>query len=307
MAEASREKMVQYLEEAHALEAALVSTLTAHISMTPRGPYRDLLERHQGETAAHRDRLQERLRQLGAGRSPIEAVYGLAQTLVGQALALGKLPYDLLRGGSGEEKLLKNAKDEAASEALEIATYDAIEALAVDRDDPKTVTLAREHRMQEETFLAHLRELIPELARDVAAAEIDGDRSYDVTTTGAADAARKVARRAGSKAGRAAADAAGTASDAAGRVRDQVRRVPGEAELEGEIRGAAAGGDEELPIADYDALTVEQLLPMLRALSAEELARIDGYERGGRSRKRILVRVAALRDRKVDEELTTIP
>jgi ferritin-like metal-binding protein YciE len=307
MAQASREKMVQYLEEAHALEAALVSTLTAHIAMTPRGPYRDLLERHRGETAAHRDRLEERLRQLGVGRNPVEVVYGLAQTIVGQALSLGKLPFDLLRGRSGEEKLLKNAKDEAASEALEIATYDAIEALALALDDPKTATLAREHRTQEESFLRHLREMIPDLAGGVAAAEVEGHPSYDASRTGAADAARKVARRAGSTAGRAAAEAAGTVSDAAGRVRDEVRRVPGEAEFEGEISGATAAGDDQLPIAGYDGMTVEQLLPKLRALSAEELARVDGYERGGRGRKRILVRVAALRDRKVEEELTSIP
>jgi ferritin-like metal-binding protein YciE len=169
MADAPREKLLRYLTEAHAMEAGLVSTLAAHLAITPRGSYHELLERHLGETAAHRDRLQERVRQLGAGQSSLEAVYGLAQLLAGQALSLGKLPLDLLRGSSAEEKLLKNAKDEAASEALEIATYDAIEAFALALDDPKTATLAREHRAQEEIFLAQLRCQIPGHAGGVPA------------------------------------------------------------------------------------------------------------------------------------------
>jgi ferritin-like metal-binding protein YciE len=265
MADASREKLLRYLTEAHAMEAGLVSTLAAHLAIAPRGSYHELLERHLGETAAHRDRLQERVRQLGAGQSPLEAVYGLAQLLAGQALSLGKLPLDLLRGSSAEEKLLKNAKDEAASEALEIATYDAIEALALALDDPKTATLAREHRAQEEIFLAQLRGLIPALAGGVAAPGVEQ-----------APAAPAAPRR------RAAA------------------RVP--------ARPAAAAAPQaaegELAIAGYDGLTVAQLLPRLRPLTAEQLARIDGYERGGRNRKRVLDRVAALRSRKLEAELT---
>jgi ferritin-like metal-binding protein YciE len=254
------------------MEAGLVSTLAAHLAITPRGSYHELLERHLGETAAHRDRLQERLRQLGAGQSPLEAVYGLAQLLAGQALSLGKLPLDLLRGSSAEEKLLKNAKDEAASEALEIATYDAIEALALALDDPKTATLAREHRAQEEIFLAQLRGLIPALAGGVAAPGVEQAP---------------------------AAPAAPAAAPAAPRRR-AAARVP--------ARPAAAAAPQaaegELAIAGYDGLTVAQLLPRLRPLTAEQLARIDGYERGGRNRKRVLDRVAALRSRKLEAELT---
>jgi hypothetical protein len=67
--------------------------------------------------------------------------------------------------------------------------------------------------------------------------------------------------------------------------------------------GADAGGGDELPIENYERLTVEQILPKLRTLSAEELAAIDGAERAGRERKRVLDRVAALRSRRIEEEL----
>ena len=59
--------------------------------------------------------------------------------------------------------MLANAKDECASEALEIATYDAIEALAETVGDDEIAALARAHRADEERMLADLRALIPTL------------------------------------------------------------------------------------------------------------------------------------------------
>ena len=87
----AQEKIVQHLHEAHALEGALVQTLTAHIAMTPQGEYRTLLERHVDETRAHAQRLQERLGELGESRNLIETVYGAVQTAAGQVFALGLL------------------------------------------------------------------------------------------------------------------------------------------------------------------------------------------------------------------------
>ena len=273
----SADKVLQYLGEIHALETHLVSTLTAHIAMTPRSEYRDLLERHRYETRTQVQRIEQRLTELGRSSSILHVVYGTAQDAIGQGIALVLAPLNLLRGTGGEEKLLKNAKDEAASEALEIASYDALEAVASVVGDEKTAVLAREHRTQEELFLKDLRALIPALATDVIDAEVEGHTHYDPTTTGAADTVRKAAQKAKGSA-RTAKEKAATAAD---------------------------GGDEPA-IAGYDALTVEQLLPKLKTLSPEELAAVDGYERGGRSRKRVLDRIAALRAKRVDEQLAKI-
>ncbi len=162
----------QYLNEALAMERALVTTLTAHISMTPRGEYRRLLERHLLETRGHASALE---RSLDSDRhsSLIGDTIGLAETLVGQVLTLAKGPLDLLRGHGREEKLLKNAKDECATEALEIATYDAIEAVAAELGDTDTAALAAAHRDDEERMLADLRRLIPQLAGATVAARTD--------------------------------------------------------------------------------------------------------------------------------------
>src|SRR5919198_789135 len=183
----AHDKLVQYLEEAHALEGALVQTLTAHIAMAPDGAYRALLG------------------QLGVGRNPLTQATGIMQNVIAQAIALGKAPWDLVRGSGGEEKLLKNAKDEITSEAMEIATYDAIEALAEALGDTATAALARRHRAEEEAALTGLRALIPSLTEAVLAADVLGIETYEVAETGAAEriraAARDVRERAGGVAG----------------------------------------------------------------------------------------------------------
>src|SRR3954469_8410085 len=121
-----QQKIVQYLNEAHATEQALVRVLQSQIAMTPRGSYRSALETHLGETRDHAERVARRRRELGGGSGPLGSVVGLAETLVGQVMALGKTPIDMIRGTGGEEKILKNAKDASATEALEIATYTSL-------------------------------------------------------------------------------------------------------------------------------------------------------------------------------------
>ena len=256
--EEGRRIVVQYLEEAHATETALVTTLQAHITMTPAGDYKALLERHLGETRRQAAAIERRLGELGRGNDIVSAATGLARTVVGQALALTKGPIDLLRGAGGEEKLVKNAKDECATEALEIATYDALEAAAQAVGDAKTAKLARTHRAQEERMLAGLRELIPSLARSAVLARAGGEPSYDVQTTGAADNVRSLAGRA--------------------------RRSP------------AGAGAADLPIEGYDDLQAEAILPRLEDLGESELRALAAHEKRNRGRRRVLSRIEARLD-----------
>src|SRR3954469_9455554 len=157
------QKIVQYLNEAHASEVALVRVLQSQIAMTPRGSYRSAIESHLAETRDHARRVEKRLGELGEGWNPIQTVVGAAETVIGQALALGKTPIDLLRGSGGEEKVLKNAKDTCASEALEIATYTAIERLAQTVGDDETARLAASIRADEEKMLQRVLREIPKL------------------------------------------------------------------------------------------------------------------------------------------------
>jgi ferritin-like metal-binding protein YciE len=162
--EAGRALISRYLDELHAIEVALVTTLQAHVAMTPPGSYRRLLERHLGETRQHAEAIERRRAEMGEAGGLVDSALGLVDHVVGQVLALSKAPIDLLRGANRAEKLLKNARDECATEALEIAAYDALEHVARAVGDRKTAELATRHRGQEERMLKALRAEIPGLA-----------------------------------------------------------------------------------------------------------------------------------------------
>ena len=130
-----------------------------------------------------------------------------------------------------------------------------------------------------------LRE-IPKLTDAVVGADGNGDSSYDVRTTGAADAVREAGEVAGSKTTKTAARA--------GRTARQVRKVPGVARAEGRVEGAVAS-EADLPIARYDALTAEEISGKLAELSQIDLAKVEAYERKNQDRTTVLSRVTSLR------------
>ncbi|MFN2463318.1 MAG: DUF892 family protein [Candidatus Dormibacteria bacterium] len=191
------QKVVQYLNEAHALELALVQTLSAHIAITPRSTYRSGLERHLQETRRHAERIERRLEQLGESRNPLQVGFAFAQATIGQVISTAKAPVDMIRGGSTAEKLLKNAKDEAASEQLEIVTYFALERLAEAVGDEQTARLASSIRGDEEQMQTMLHEQVRVLTEAVVKEEVRSEKVYDLTTVGAADRVRRFAGRAG--------------------------------------------------------------------------------------------------------------
>jgi ferritin-like metal-binding protein YciE len=283
----SKTKIVQYLNEAHASEDGLVRVLQSQIAMTPRGDYRDALERHLRETREHARKLEMRIRELDGGDSAVHAVVGVAESVIAQALALGKAPIDLLRGSGGEEKVLKNAKDAAATEALEIATYTAIERLATGVGDDRTAKLATSIRADEQRMLDRILALIPALTDAVAAADLRGEGTYKVAETGAADAARSTGRKAARTTRR-------TAKSAARGTANRARTAPGAARAEGAAKGAVAG-EQDLPIARYDALNADEIAGRLPGLSQVDLGKVEAYERKGQSRATILERIATLR------------
>lgn len=282
----SEQKVVQYLNEAHASELGLVQVLQAQVAMTPTGSYRSALEKHLDETRDHARRIDRRVAELGPGANPFQTAMGWAEDALAQTFALAKMPFDLWRGSGGEEKVLKNAKDACAAEALEIATYTALEHLARAVGDETTAKLAASIRSDEEKMLARVTREIPKLTDAVIRADVQGDPSYDVSETGAADAVRDAGRQAAKSARQANTRARGTAR--------QARKVPGVARAEGQIKGAVAS-EQDLPIAGYDSLTATDVLEKLSALSQIDLAKVDAYERKNQNRSTVLGRTNALR------------
>lgn len=296
----SQDKIAQYLHEAHAMELSLVRTLQAHRAVTPAGDYRTAIERHLRETRGHADRVARRLREMGRSPSIAEMGYGLAQRLVGQVLALGKAPLDLVRGGSPEEKLLKNAKDECATEALEIATYDALEQLARQAGDEVTAKLAADQRADEERMLATLREQLPKLTAAVVGAEVLGEPSYDVRETGAVQDIREGQRAVKQTAQEAATGAVRTAqgvAEMAGEAAEAAARTAGERTQEAIHAAREATGtltpteereEQRSPLPDYDELTVEDVTKRIDRLTPAQLRHVATYERAHKRRRGVL-------------------
>jgi ferritin-like metal-binding protein YciE len=289
-------KIIQYLDEAHATELGLVRVLQSQIAMTPRGGYRTALERHLTETRGHARRIEARQRELGRRGSPIQAGIGAAETVLAQGLAIAKTPLDLLRGSGGEEKVLKNAKDAAATEALEIATYTAIEQLARDAGDEETARLAASIRADEERMLQRVLKEIPKLTDAVFGADVHGHGSYDAATTGAADATRTAARKTAGGASSARRSAARTTASGAGASRTAARKTATKAK-----RTAAAPArrvaprEQDLPIPRYGRLTADEVVAKLPELSQAELAQVETYERRKGKRTTVLARIDTLR------------
>lgn len=285
MSKQQKQKIVQYLNEAHGSELALVRQLQAQIAMTPRGSHRDGLETHLQETRRHAERLEGRLRELGQGNNPLQVGMGVAESVIGQALALTKAPLDLLRGSGGEEKVLKNAKDSCAAEAQEIATYTALARLARTAGDGKTEQLARSVLGDEQRMLERLLKEIPRLTDAMARAEFRGEGSYDLSETGAADTLREVSGTAERTVRKGAGQAKRTAR--------QARRVPGVARAEGTVKGVVASASD-LAISNYDSLSADEVQAKLSELSQVDLAKVNAYERKNQNRSTVTSRIDSL-------------
>jgi ferritin-like metal-binding protein YciE len=282
----SDQKVVQYLSEARANEIGLVSVLQSQIAMSPRGSYRDGLEKHLGETRTHARRIQERLGELGEGRNPFQVIVSFTETVIAQMFALSKASFDLVRGSSGEEKVLKNAKDACATEELEIATYTALERLAIKVGDEQTAKLAASIRGDEERMLKRIMSEIPRLTDAVLSAEIEGHPSYEASKTAAAEVTRKVARQP-RKTARTTPARATTATR-------QSRRASAPARVETQGRRSAASA-EPPPLKGYRSLSTEEIVSKLSELSDSELRKVDSYERENENRSGVLSRIAVLR------------
>jgi ferritin-like metal-binding protein YciE len=105
-----QQKLVDYIEDAHAMEQNVSTMLTSMISTTDDPEIKEMLEHHKEETERQESRLRERLDALGAGTSTRKQ----AQTV---AAALVKGATDVARG----DQAGKNARDGYTTEHMEIA------------------------------------------------------------------------------------------------------------------------------------------------------------------------------------------
>jgi hypothetical protein len=277
----ARALLIRYLHEARAGERSLAGTLRAHLAVTPHGSYRSLLEDHLADAREHEQALERRLRELRTRARPGGTATELARAVAVVPLELGRLPVALLRP-DGAERLVRNAEAQCAAEAQQIALYDAIEALARALDDETTAQLASDHRAREQRMVEALHAEIATLTANAVLAHARQEPVYP--------AARRRARRLREE----VAESVQEGREAARVVTDTARRVPGVEALAGRLRRRARARD--LAIPSYDAHSASQINARLPELSQAQLRAVAAYERGHRSRKTVLDRIASLQE-----------
>jgi ferritin-like metal-binding protein YciE len=139
--DALQQKLIDYIEDAHAMEQNVSRMLDSMISTTDDPQITEILRHHKEETERHEQRLRERLDALGAGTSTRKQ----AQTI---ATALVKGAADQVRG----DQAGKNARDGYVSEHMEIAAYQLLERLAAKAGDTETAEVARQNRADDEAM-----------------------------------------------------------------------------------------------------------------------------------------------------------
>lgn len=138
-----RRKLVEYVQNVHAMEQNILLMLDSIILTTEDLELTAMFRAHKEETRRQERRLNERLKALGG--------LGLASTgkdLAAIASAQAKGVADLWRA----DKAVRNARDAFVTEHLEIAAYEVLERLAERAGDPVTAEVARENRAEEEAM-----------------------------------------------------------------------------------------------------------------------------------------------------------
>ena len=138
---ALEEKLVEYIDDAYAMEHNVLRMLDSMIATTKDPQMKRALERHKKQTEQQAERLEERLKDQGASPSAAKQAGGVMAALM-------KSVVDAARSDSAG----RNARDGFATEHMEIASYEMLERVARKAKDKKTQAVARQNREEEEAM-----------------------------------------------------------------------------------------------------------------------------------------------------------
>jgi ferritin-like metal-binding protein YciE len=295
--------LVQYLREARATEAALQQTLKVHIAATPPGAHRGRLEEHLRETRSHEQQLARRLDELEqGGQDPLGELFSLVSGSIGFGMGVARgatramlsligLPLSIFRdGGDGDaDRVLRNVRAEAASEALEVASYTAIERLAAAEGDEETAALAASIRADEERMLKYLLGAAGEIAVPTGApAPRAADRGRR------AEGGKPKPSGGNGAAPRPSPQPPAPIPDARPPAPEEPTHVSEEPELVGEFAEAGAedeaGAEVEIaePWQGYDRMKAAEIQRRVEDSSNEVAAVVRLYESAGKNRQTVL-------------------
>ncbi|CAN5813180.1 hypothetical protein BH20ACT14_BH20ACT14_08070 [soil metagenome] len=159
-----RDKLADYVEDAHALESSVVDNLDTMIGTIDDPKLKEVLQRNRQVSRQHVERLKQRLEHLDRG-TPVR------KRIEGMALSLMKGVSDVLRTDASG----KVGRDAYLLAHTQVAAYELLSRLAVAAGDTQTAELAREHLAEDKS------------CADEVAAQWDG--FFEVTLAGWRDGA----------------------------------------------------------------------------------------------------------------------
>ncbi|HEX2861365.1 MAG TPA: DUF892 family protein [Lacunisphaera sp.] len=148
------DRLVGWLNEAHAVEQGMLQVLEGHAILATEFPeIRTGLEAHRAETLRHRDQIAACLRQLGREPSPVKTLVATA-TGVAQGLSTAL----------ARDAVLRNVQADYAAESAEIAAYTALIAVAEQCALTDIAAICQGILEDEVEMAVWLEKCIPELA-----------------------------------------------------------------------------------------------------------------------------------------------
>ena len=145
----SRSRLIEYVQNVHAMEGNIVLMLDSIIMTTGDEDLREMFRLHREESRQQQERLRERLEALGG-----LGFASLGKDVSAIASAQAKGVFDVLRS----DKPIQNARDAFVTEHLEIASYEILERVAERAGDEETARVARENRAEEQAMAARIAE-----------------------------------------------------------------------------------------------------------------------------------------------------
>lgn len=148
-----RERLITWLNEAHATEQTMLQVLEGHAILAAEFPeIRAGLEAHRAETLRHRDQVAQCLRLLGREPSSVKTMVATAAGIAqGVSAAMAR------------DAVLKNVQSDYAAESAEIASYTALVAAAEGSSQTEIAEICRGILDEEMDMAVWLEECIPDL------------------------------------------------------------------------------------------------------------------------------------------------
>ncbi len=149
--ESVRDRLVRYLDDAWAVEKALVGMLKDMAAEVDDPEVRAMFEEHSRMTHDQEENLEARIRALGEEPSGSKGFFNMLMGKIGDMMQGAHDPYD---------KTTQDLVKSFAVENFEMGMYQALEAYANAIGDAETAQLARQHFEQESNTASRIWPLI---------------------------------------------------------------------------------------------------------------------------------------------------